>query len=332
MDQPSRRNFLVGVTVLFALLVFAWMILNFGEKSAGIFTPAKMPLHFDAARATGLSEGSSVNYLGVPVGTVTSVERSADGKGVRIEATVRRTPPLPANIYGKIVQYSAIGSGSDLDIEYTGDQPEGELQPDAQLQAKYVGLQLNLLPPEYANTASEIGRMSLEIRKIAEQLRESGTLKDIDTAVKNLNIQITKAGNAMDSANAILGDETNRQNIKQALANIRNTSDRLQTLGDSIQKASDNASTAVKDVQIRVDDLSKQTGDRILQISTVLTNLQSVMEKIDTGKGSAGQLVNDPRLYQSLVDSSRELAATTADLHRLVQQWEQEGVTIHLSK
>ena len=41
-------------------------------------------------------------------------------------------------------------------------------------------------------------------------------------------------------------------------------------------------------------------------------------------------LVNDPKLYQSLVDNSRELNATILDLKRLVEQWEQEGVSFKL--
>jgi hypothetical protein len=39
-------------------------------------------------------------------------------------------------------------------------------------------------------------------------------------------------------------------------------------------------------------------------------------------------LLNDPKLYQSLLDSSKELNATISDLRRLVEQWEQEGVSL----
>ena len=42
--------------------------------------------------------------------------------------------------------------------------------------------------------------------------------------------------------------------------------------------------------------------------------------------------MNDPKLYQALVDSSRELNATIVDLKRLVEQWEQEGLHFKLAK
>jgi hypothetical protein len=63
-----------------------------------------------------------------------------------------------------------------------------------------------------------------------------------------------------------------------------------------------------------------------------LDHIQSITTKIDAGKGTAGQFINDPKLYQSLVDSSQQLNATIADLKRLVEQWEQEGVYFKLSK
>jgi DNA-binding Lrp family transcriptional regulator len=40
--------------------------------------------------------------------------------------------------------------------------------------------------------------------------------------------------------------------------------------------------------------------------------------------------VNDPRLYESLVETAKELNATVSDLRRLVNQWEQEGVSLKL--
>jgi hypothetical protein len=54
--------------------------------------------------------------------------------------------------------------------------------------------------------------------------------------------------------------------------------------------------------------------------------------KVEQGKGTAGMMVNDPRLYESMVDSAKQLNATLSDLNRLVQQWEQEGVTLRLGK
>lgn len=196
------------------------------------------------------------------------------------------------------------------------------------IEAQYVGL--NLFPPALSQTADQIGSMSEEIRKTAKELRESGTIEDLDTTIKTINTQAGKAGQAFDSMQSLLGDPKMRDNLKVAVANIRSTTDKLDKLADSLQNTTATASVAFKDAQGRIDDLSKQVGDRLTQIASLLSNVQSITEKIDKGQGSAGQFVNDPKLYQGLVDSTRELNATVVDLKRLIEQWEEEGVDLHL--
>ena len=52
----------------------------------------------------------------------------------------------------------------------------------------------------------------------------------------------------------------------------------------------------------------------------------------DSAAGSAASFVNDPRLYESLVDTSRELNETVKTFKRLADQWEHEGVSLKLGK
>ena len=80
----------------------------------------------------------------------------------------------------------------------------------------------------------------------------------------------------------------------------------------------------------RIDQIGAQLGDRLAQMSTLLSTFQSVANKINQGQGTAGQLVNDPKLYEGLVETTRQLNATIADLQRLVQQWEEEGVSVRV--
>jgi phospholipid/cholesterol/gamma-HCH transport system substrate-binding protein len=277
-----RRNLIVGSTVLVGICLFMWMALKFSGRTAELFAPPQITIHFTSARADGLSPGSPVYFLGMNVGRVTNLERRADGFGITIDAQVDRTPPLPGNLTASISSSSAISGGTYLNLDITGDHPEGQLQPEATLPASYVGLELRLLPPEVTQAAQQVGQMSDEIRKTMLQFRESGSLDHLNDALKEL------------------ADET----------------EKLKNLTDSLQKNS--------------DSLNRQLGDRLTQIAGVLNNVQDITGKVDQGKGTAGMLVNDPRLYESLADSVKQLDATTTDLHRLVDQWEQEGVSLKL--
>jgi phospholipid/cholesterol/gamma-HCH transport system substrate-binding protein len=88
----------------------------------------------------------------------------------------------------------------------------------------------------------------------------------------------------------------------------------------------------VKTANSNIESIGKQLTARLEQISRTLDHFQSIAGKIDTGQGTAGQLVNDPKLYQALVDSAMQLNQTIADLSRLVEQWEQEGMSLKLAK
>ena len=52
----------------------------------------------------------------------------------------------------------------------------------------------------------------------------------------------------------------------------------------------------VAKTQDHIDVLSKNIGDRMVQLATILQQFQDVTQKINNGKGTAGQLCrNDPK-------------------------------------
>ena len=327
---PYRRNILVGLTVLGGLLVFGWMSLTFSKNTAQLFAPPQISVHFHTPRADGLSPGSEVTYLGVEVGRVESLSRDPDGAGVTIDASLDREPPLPANVRGQIVAASALGGTSLIALDIVGDKAQGALADDAKIPADYVGLQLNLIPPSISQTASQIGQLSTELTKTVKQLHDSGAIDDLDHAIKSINAQAIKIGDFFASLQTVFGDKLTQTDLKTAIANLRATTDKLSSLSSSIQKTSDSANATIIDAHKDINDLNKQIGDRLVQIAGSLDSIQSIMKKVDNGQGTAGQLVNDPRLYESLVDTVRQLNSTVTDLRRLVDQWEQEGVDLHL--
>lgn len=328
--SPYRRNILVGVVVLGAMIFLGWMILKFGDQPAKLFADPTMPVYFTAGRADGVAQGSPVLYQGVNVGRVTGVKRMADGKGILIEAQVDLAPPLPANVGGVIVAQSLLGSGAGISLQLTGPAPAGQLAENTTLTARYVGLEL--IPPELADLADEL-------RATAVQLRESRIVEQLDQ-------QVTKAGEVMDSVKSLLDDQQMRADLKQSLVNVRTATEQANRIGTNLEKFSNelekigqDASATVGQARVtltqadeQIADLTKQVGRRLTQTAKLLETFQSISSKIDDGQGTAGQLVNDPRLYESLVATSRELNATITDLKRLVEQWEQEGVSFKLNR
>jgi phospholipid/cholesterol/gamma-HCH transport system substrate-binding protein len=328
--SPYRRNVLVGVTVMGALCVLGWMILKFGGSVARPFAPPSIPVVFETDRADGVADGSAINYLGVETGHVTEVEIDPQSRQrVVIRAVINTDPPLPANVRGVIKTSSLLGSGANIALVTDGPPSNEKLARNQKIQARFVGY-AELLPPEFSQLASELAAT-------AKQFRDSNLVADLDAQVKN-------AGRVIDSMQQILGDPKTQEDLKASLANMRAVTESAKTLAakldkfaDDLQKTNVEANAAIGDARAQitragnnVESLSRQMGERLTQIAKLLDQFQSVAEKIDKGQGSAGALVNDPRLYESLLDTSRELNATIKDFKRLVEQWEQEGVSFKL--
>ena len=313
---------MVGVTVLTALVALGWMILKFaGAPIALIFSP-RMNIHFICERADGLSEGANVTFRGMNVGQITHLTRLPDDQ-IRVDAQVDDKPPLPANVRGVIRSTGLLGGGSAIQLAIVGNKPEGQLAKNQEIPATYVGL--DILPPEFAELATEL-------RLTARQFRESNVVLHMDEQVQHL-------GKVIDSVQNFIDDPKTRQDLKDSVANLRAVTEKANKVGDNLDQFTqhlDQLSTetraSIQKTQGHLDDISKSTSDRLLQLAASLDQLQQIVTKINQGKGTAGQFVNDPKLYESLVDTTQELNATVKDLKRLVEQWEQEGVSLKMGK
>jgi phospholipid/cholesterol/gamma-HCH transport system substrate-binding protein len=315
--SPYRRNIMVGATVLGALIILGWMILKFGEKPAKLFAPPSMSVRFIADRADGLAEGSMIEYRGVAVGRVLVVQRTVDNLHVAIDGVVDVMPPLPANVVGEIRSSGLLGAGSAVRLALTNSKPEGKLAAGSTLTARFVGLEV--FPPEFSDLAGEL-------RQSARQFRETNLIPHIDE-------QVQKVGRILDSIEKVSGDPKVQDDMRLAIANIRSASAMANRIGAGIERATTQFSDTLAEVKTTaakaggsIETVSRQLQDRFTQIARALSNMESITGKLDQGRGTVGQLINDPKLYESLVETSRELNATILDLKRLVEQWEQEGI------
>jgi ABC-type transporter Mla subunit MlaD len=348
-----RKNLMVGGTVLVALVLLGWMILRFSDAPFRIFAKAQMPIILDAPSAEGVSEGTAIYYLGVNVGRVARIERAGDLKSVTIQGLV--DPPLPANVEGRISTqlFGGAASISLILVPYlpeeidpttktsafattgpTGVPPRGELKPNTRIRAMFVGV--DILPREFTD-------LSVELRRTSEQFRESQMIPKLANAVEAFKINIDKAGKLIDSMDKIVGDEKTRKEIHETLENFRVASQSATKIGKNLETLSEKANVRLDEVagnsnkllinaNTRLDEISRLMGERLVQVAKTLEQFEQLSRKMNEGKGTAGMLLNDPALYETLLDVSREMKLTISDLKRLVEQWEQEGVPFKLGK
>jgi phospholipid/cholesterol/gamma-HCH transport system substrate-binding protein len=323
-----RRNILVGFTVMGALVILGWMILTFAGRSLALLVKPSLPVTFISDRADGLSEGSAITYRGVQVGHVTRTRRLENQTQVAVDASMDPTPPLPANVNAIIHSQGILGGTSSIVLELHGAVSSEHLKPGQIIAAKYVGL--DFMPPEFTALADDL-------RLTSRQFRESNLIPHLDETVRALQDQIAKIGQAVDSVQQLVGDKKMREDLQASIANFRSATEGANRISANLEKLTGQASNTLKSAtttidktQMQIDTLSRQMSDRLTQVAKLLETFQQISNKVNKGDGTVGLLLNDPKLYQSLVDTSRELNATIKDLQRLVQQWEQEGVYFKL--
>ena len=330
-----RRNVLVGITVLASLLLLGWMIVQFGSNIAKPFAGEQIKVRFRADRVDGISDGSAISYRGVNVGRVTRVQLDENQKDIWIDAQLDAKPRLPADLEATIKQTSLLGTGSQIILERrtptTTQPPAGGanvLKSGTQLEAHFTGL--DFFPPEYK-------QLGIELTAAVAEFRRAKVIENLNTRIGQVGKTIETAQKTLDNLNAIVGDEPMRRNIQTSIDNIRLASENAKNLtatADKIAKNLDSTVTRVGETvdktQTNLDDIAKLTKTRLEEVAGVLKQANEITAKINDSKGTAGQLINDPKLYEGMVETTTKLNATIADLQRLLQQWEQEGVSLKL--
>ena len=62
----------------------------------------------------------------------------------------------------------------------------------------------------------------------------------------------------------------------------------------------------------------------------MLMTINRLATTIESGEGTVGQLINDPKLYQNLLTATNRFSKLLADLQLLAEKWKQSGVGIKL--
>ncbi len=327
----------MGLVTFAAMGIFAWLIFKVGSAPATLFQPAQIHVTFRSDRADGLGNGANISYKGITVGRISGVERDPETDEITIKASLWKDQHLPANLGADIIFTSPLGAVSTLTLKLNGPKPEGKMEEGAVLEAKFLGS--TFLPPEFAELARNVNES-------VKQFNNAKVLEKLTQTIEETNKDIVKAQGVIDGVNTLVNDPGMRSDLAKSLASIHATaanaedvSGRIKALSDKFtsitggaEKAVDRTNSILDKSGKQVDDLLVSAGDKLTKLGATLDNIQSITGKLDKGAGTMGQLINDPKLYAGLVDTTKQLNDTLADMRRLVQQWEQEGLYLKFSK
>ena len=290
--KETTRNFVIGIVAILGVAGFAFLLLLFGNLTTSL--RQKYDVTVQANQAMGVRLGSQVTLVGVPIGEVKAVTVVIDSENpVQIILNIEGSIDIPAGVEAT-VSNSLIGGTARLDFSIpVGYTTGGATLPhdgNAIVTAKFEGLEERL-----SRTLGEkLAGLDLAMRRIDELGKD---------------------------AQKWLGDEQMLADAKSAVAKANDlidaTASTVMALTKTANSLQGNANALLASVQPVFDQLSK-----------TLAQVELLTKQAQDGKGTVGQLMSNPDLYNSLNDSAQRLKSTLGEVELLMKKVRAEGLGV----
>jgi phospholipid/cholesterol/gamma-HCH transport system substrate-binding protein len=299
----QKRNMIVGAFVIVGVIVFIYMVFLFGELPVTMskFTSYTIKVRFPYA--PNVQENTPVNYCGYHIGRVTYVSPPTQFPGkddrfihqVTVEIAIdRKYFDIPANVKVKLLRR---GMGSSY-IELSTIPMTAE--------------QISALEPKFLTDGMILqGEGGAGSELLSEDLQNK-----IDTF-------FTKVTILADNLNIVIGDANNQQNLKNSLANLSKATEESVATLQEIREFSQTGKEKLVSVSESVMQTSEEMGETLIE-------LRRVLNKINSGEGTVGKLINDGKLYENLVDSSEELKLSLEKLTKTLNKTSEKGIQVKI--
>lgn len=280
-----RKEFKIGVFAVIVILVSWWGIKWLGGQNVLLTSSSYYAYYEDVS---GLMVSSRVKLRGVEIGNVQDIRLENDK--VRIEMLIENeyAKMIPANSVAEIGSAGLMGGTEVVIIQ--GDATE-IAKPDATLTGR-------IKPDLIGGMAGKAGELMDGLNTTVTNLNDilSTNSEAITNMISNLEAMSSSINSMLDAA---------RVNIDGTLSNLR-------TFTNTLSANSSRIESMITNLDGFTTDLAE--AEFVEQLNTTLTSLNAIIATIEKGDGTAGMLINDKALYDSLNQAGVNLAQLLEDL------------------
>lgn len=363
--SEKKRNLIVGMTVIGALVGLIYLIGVFGELPRWLQKTYAITIHLDSAN--GISNGSRVTMQGLQIGVVDTVTLRPDpSEGVIVVARIQGEYDIPARsvvrartglfgggaILGIMIPPSVDGQTETLPHDGTGtlkgeaasvvDQIDRSLRQLSGAVESFTRMSDNIatLADRYTRIGDDLQALieprSLEAVDAGEVNANISTVAiRTDAAIREMREVMSKADTAITGFTDFINDEQMQADIRTAVANVREVSEETKTIAadarrvvNSAGEATDSAKKLLDNTDERLATLTRRYYAVADDLSKTLTQAETLLKQAQAGNGTAAQLLRDPALYNNLNDSAKNLSDTLKEMQLLIEKWKAEGLPI----
>lgn len=289
----------VGVfaTICIALLILGYNML----KGSSIFSSTKT-YYAVYSNLGGLENSNEVKINGLSVGRVTDFAfTSGKNPDVIVTFSVNSDIKIPYGTVATIASPDILNSKEiDLDLSHA-DYTRIHKAGDTIESGTKVGLPQAIAKEiEPLKEKTEILLSSLDTLAVAmNSVLNAQARSNLAQSLNNLNAATGKI-------DELLGK--NEERLSKILANV-------DSITSNLGRSNSQIHTVIANFASISDTLAKaQVAAAVFQAKLALAQFNATMNKVDSGKGSLGLLVNDDKLYTNLQNASNSLNALLIDL------------------
>ena len=317
MKLKVRKEVWVGLVIISSLSVLYWGI-NY-LKGIDIFNKES---HYYAVyeRLEGLTVSNPVQINGYSVGKVRDIKFLPDNSG-RILVKfiiINQEIKLPRQTIAKITSMDLLGSksinlilGAEKDNFHTiGDTLRASVEASLSEEVNNQILPLKMKAEDLLSSMDTVIQVVRAILNKEARENLSASFENIKNAMGTFEVVAMRVDTMISEEKAKLSSiMTNFNSISN---NLRNNNENITMILDNIAFITD--SLAASNITQTINNASRAFSDAAL-----------IMQKIERGEGTIGQLVNNDSLYWHLESSSRNLDLLLKDIN------EHPGRYVHVS-
>jgi len=295
----------VGIIVVLAIALFVYGF-NF-LKGHNIFNPERK-LYAVYPKIDGLIEANPLLLNGFKIGQVKKIELlPADKKNMILVTFILNSDvKIPVKSIAKIFSSDLLGSKAvevvpSEQLLYVSNGDTLLSQSDDDLKTA-VNKQIQPLQKKAEDLISSIDSVMFVVKEVLNANVRQNLISSFES-IKNTIIALERTTYQLDT---LMGAE------RYAIASIIQ---KTNSIVSNIEKNNEKISQAISNFNSISDSLAKSNLKKTVEETNVaLAGVNKIINQINSGKGTAGKLINSDSLYISLSKSSEDLDKLLKDL------------------
>ena len=279
-------------TAIFAIAGFSLFFVGFNYlKSNDVFVRDNI-FYAVYDNAEGLVPGTNVTIQGFQVGTIDQVSLLSDNQRIVVRFRVEKKYQFSKNSLAKIYEAGLLG-GKSLAVDpifdganhaISGDTLQGLIAPGL---SELVNDKLTPLQEKIENMITNADSVLIAVNNVFN----TDAQLELQTSIANLNTSISN------------------------FRSISETIDNSLSQGGAFNQTIDNLAELTEDLFVISTTLKEANlGVTFEDLGSSVYNLSQILDRIQKGKGSLGQLVTKDDLHQSLEETNKQIQMLLEDM------------------